>query len=174
VILSRNPAMVWHFQAHMQYELLQKREDAMPSLIKYAWPCLEVILEVANNQEKITYGELADRLGLQLAQQEWNTVLDSVAWRTKRDLGDDIDLTWVVVYASGRAKGLGRYFSNKGNAPGSTLLDPTNRAQVADYERKLKEIYEYTYELQRVEGGDRVTKVCREPNEGVRPGASTC
>jgi hypothetical protein len=52
----------------------------MPSLIKYSWPCLEVILEVANKQEKITYGELADRLGLQLAQQEWNTVLDSVAW----------------------------------------------------------------------------------------------
>ena len=133
----------------------------MPSLIKYSWPCLEVILEVASKQEKIPYGEMADRLGLQLAQQEWNTVLDSVAWRTKRDLGDDIDLTWVVVYATGPAKGLGRYFSNNGKAPGSTLLDPRNRTQVADYERKLKEIYECTYELQRVEGGDRVIKVPR-------------
>jgi hypothetical protein len=146
----------------MQYGLCQKSgRTTMASLIKYAWPCLKVILEVANNQEKITYGELANRLGLQLAQQEWNTVLDSVAWRTKRDLGNDIDLTWIVVYASGRAKGLGRYFSNNGKASGSVLLDPRDRAQVAEYERKLKEIYECTYELQRVEGGDRVIKVPR-------------
>jgi hypothetical protein len=144
-----------------KWAVAEKRgRTAMPSLIKYAWPCLKVILEVANNQEKINYGELADRLGLHLAQQEWNTVLDSVAWRTKRDLGNDIDLTLIVVYASGRAKGLGRYFSN-GKAPGSTLLDPRNRAQVADYECKLKEIYECTYELQRVEGEDRVMKVPR-------------
>jgi hypothetical protein len=133
----------------------------MPSLVKYAWPCLEVILEVTNNQETITYGELADRLGLKVAQQEWSTVLDSVAWRTKRDLGNDIDLTWIVVYASGRAKGLGRYFSNGGKASGSTLLDPKNSAQVADYKRKLKEIYGCTYELQRVEDEDRVIKVPR-------------
>jgi hypothetical protein len=102
-----------------KWAVAEKRgRTTMPSLIKYAWPCLKVILEVANNQEKINYGELADRLGLHLAQQEWNTVLDSVAWRTKRDLGNDIDLTLIVVYASGRAKGLGRYFSN-GKAPGS-------------------------------------------------------
>jgi hypothetical protein len=133
----------------------------VPSLVKYAWPCLEAIIEVANKQDKITYGELAHRLGLQLAQQEWNTVLDSVAWRTKRDLGDEIDLTWIVVYASGPAKSLGRYFSNGGQAPGSTLLDPGNRAQIDDYERTLKEIYEFTYALQRVEGEDKVIKIPR-------------
>jgi hypothetical protein len=32
---------------------------------------------------------------------------------------------------------------------------------VEDYKRKLKEIYECTYELQRVEGGDRVIKIPR-------------
>jgi hypothetical protein len=130
------------------------------SLVKYAWPCLEVILEVTNNQEKITYQGLADRLGLQLAKQEWHTVLDSVAWRTKRDLGNDIDLTLIVVYTTGPAKGLGRYFSND-KAPGSTVLDPRNTAQVEDYKRKLKEIYECTYELRRVEGGDRVIRTRR-------------
>jgi hypothetical protein len=130
----------------------------MASLVKHAWPCLEVLIEIANNQEKITYEELADRLGLKLARQEWHTVLDSVAWRTKRDLGDDIDLTWVVVYASGRAKGLGRYFSNNDTPPGSTLLDPKNREQVAEYEDKLKEMYEFTYELKQTEDGDRVIR----------------
>lgn len=130
------------------------------SLAKYNWRCLEVIIEVANKQEKITYQELADRLGLKLAKQEWHTVLDSVAWRTKTDLGNDIDLTWIVVYTSGAAKGLGHYFSN-GKAPGSTLLDPRDGAQVENYERKLKEIYECTYELRRVEGGDRIIKIPR-------------
>ena len=43
------------------------------SLVKYAWRCLEVILEVTNNQKKITYQDLADRLGLQLAKQEWQS-----------------------------------------------------------------------------------------------------
>ena len=130
------------------------------SLIKYAWRCLEVIIEAANKQEKITYQELADRLDLKLARQEWHTVLDAVAWRTKRDLGNDIDLTWIVVYASGPAKGLGHYFSN-GKAPGSALLNPKDSVQVEEYERKLKEIYECAYELRRVEGEDRVMKISR-------------
>jgi hypothetical protein len=55
----------------------------------------------------------------------------------------------------------GRYFSNGAKAPGSTLLDPKNWQQVADYERTLQEIYEYTYELQRIEGKDTVIKVPR-------------
>jgi hypothetical protein len=87
------------------------------------------------------------------------TVLDSVAWRTNRDV--DKDLTWNVVYANGPAKGLGRYFSNGGKAAGSTLLDPKDRARVAEYERELEEIYQFTYEVQRVEGEDRVIKVPR-------------
>ena len=131
----------------------------MPSLVRLSWPCLEAILESVNDRKKINYSELADKLNLKLARQEWHTVLDSVAWRTNRDVGKD--LTWNVVYARGPAKGLGRYFSNSGKAPGSTLLDPKDRAQVAEYERELEEIYKYTYELQRVEGEDRVIKVPR-------------
>ena len=70
----------------------------------------------------------------------------------KRELGDDFDLTWNVVYTSDPAKGLGRYFSNGDKAPGSTLLNPKDRKQVAEYERRLKEIYQHVYGLQKIEG----------------------
>jgi hypothetical protein len=108
----------------------------MASLLKHSWRCLEVIIESVNNRTKIKYGELADKLNLKLAQQEWNTVLDSVAWRTKRDIGSD--LTWNVVYARGPAKGLGHYFSNGNKKPGSTPLDPKDKKRVAEYESTLK------------------------------------
>jgi hypothetical protein len=96
-----------------------------------------------------------------LAKQEWDTVLHLIAGKMKRELGDDYDLTWNVVYATGPAKDLGRYFSNGKKAPGSTLLDPRDREQVADYERNLKEIYLYIYKLQRIDDKDQVTKVLR-------------
>jgi hypothetical protein len=137
----------------------QKGRTIMPSLLRYSWRCLQVILESTNNREKINYSELAHKLNLKLARQEWHTVLDSVAWRTKRDVG--YDLTWNVVYARGPAKGLGRYLSNGNKAPGSQLLDPEDEEQVAEYERTLQEIYEYTYELQRIDDEDRVVKISR-------------
>ena len=56
-----------------------------------------------------------------MANSEWNTVLDLIAKKTEREVGED--LTWNIVYATGPAKGLGRYFSKGGKAPGSTLLD---------------------------------------------------
>ncbi len=131
----------------------------MPSLSRHFWPCLKAICESVNNRKKITYGELANKLGLKLAQQEWNTVLDLIAGKTKREV--DNDLTWNVVYARGPAKGLGRYFSNGEKAPGSTMLNPKDQQQVADYERKLREIYEYSYELQKVEGADKLVATRR-------------
>jgi hypothetical protein len=131
----------------------------MPSLSRHFWPCLKAICESVNNRKKITYGELADKLGLKLAQQEWNTVLDLIAGKTKREV--DNDLTWNVVYARGPAKGLGRYFSNGEKAPGSTMLNPKDQQQVADYEGKLREIYENSYELQKVEGADKVVATPR-------------
>ena len=130
----------------------------MPSISRYFWPCLEVICQSINDRKKITYAQLADKLELGHPQQEWSTVLDLIAGKTRREVGDD--LTWNVVYTTGPAKGLGRYFSND-KMPGSTLLNPKDQKQVADYERKLKEIYEYTYELQKVEGEDKVIKVPR-------------
>jgi hypothetical protein len=53
------------------------------------------------------------------------------------------DLTLVVVYASGPAKGFPRYFSNVpgGAAPGTTMLDPEDDKQVADYERDLEHVF---------------------------------
>jgi hypothetical protein len=91
----------------------------VPSIVKHFWPCLEVICESINNRDKITYGELADRLGLKLAKQEWSTLLDLIAGKTRREIGDDYDLTWNVVYGpGGPAEGLGRYFSNGDKAPG--------------------------------------------------------
>jgi len=75
----------------------------MPSLSRYFWPCLAAICESINNKKKMTYGELAVRLKLKSAQQEWNTVLDLVAGKTKREVGHD--LTWNVVYATGPARG---------------------------------------------------------------------
>jgi hypothetical protein len=106
----------------------------MPSISRHFWPCLRVLCEQINNERwPITYGELASKLGLKLAQQEWNTLLDLVAGKTKRELGEDYDLTWIVVYANGPAKNLGRYFSNGSKTPGSTLLDPTNMQQRASH-----------------------------------------
>ena len=54
----------------------------------------------------------------------------------RRELGDDYDLTWNVVYGSGPASGLGRYFSNGGRMPGSTLLNPRDQDQKAEYENQ--------------------------------------
>jgi hypothetical protein len=125
---------------------------------KHFWRALEAIIESINNRQKIPYGKLADKLGLKIARQDdWSGLLDAIARKTDDDVG--YDLTWNVVYASGPAKGLGRYFRNRGEPPGSTLLDPQDRAQVAKYNRKLKEIYEHTYKLERVENKDIVIKV---------------
>jgi hypothetical protein len=131
----------------------------MPSLARHFWKCLDAIVESINDTRPITYGELAKKLNLRSSQQEWHTVLNLIAAKTKDEIGDD--LTWNVVYASGRAKGLGRYFSNGKKLPGSTLLDPRDRLQVAEYERKLKELYDYTYELRRVDGKDTIVKTPR-------------
>ena len=51
----------------------------MATPIKHFWPCIEVICESVNNRQKITYAELADKLGLELAKQEWSALLDLVA-----------------------------------------------------------------------------------------------
>src|SRR5262249_16536457 len=80
---------------------------AMSSISRHFWPCLRVLRERINNeQQRITYGELANKLGLKLARQEWNTLLDLIAGKTKRELGNGYDLTWIVVYANGPAKNL--------------------------------------------------------------------
>ena len=53
------------------------------------------------------------------------------------------DLTLVVVYASGPAKDLGRYFSNirGGRSPQSTALSPGNPQQVAAYKQAREQVF---------------------------------
>jgi hypothetical protein len=131
----------------------------MPSVVRHFWPCLKAICDSNNDMKKITYGELADKLGFSLARQEWSDLLDLIARKTRREV--ELDLTWNVVYASGPAKGLGRYFSNGDKAVGSTLLNPKDQEQIKEYERQLKEIYQYIYDLRKVDGADTVIKVPR-------------
>lgn len=135
----------------------------MRSLARHYWPCLETICETVNRGETITYGELADMLGLKLARQEWSALLDLIAGKTKREVGDD--LTWIVIYSQGPAKGLSRYFSNNNQLPGSASLNPKNSRQVADYKRTLKKIYKFTYTLRTA---DNVTSVVRVPRSRRR------
>jgi hypothetical protein len=131
----------------------------MPSIVRHFWPCIEVVCAGVNCRTKMTYGELADNLRLKLARQEWEGLLDLVAGKMKREIG--CDLTWNIVYATGAAKGLGRYFSNGDKEPGSTLLDPKDKKQVAEYECTLQEIYGYAYKLENIDGTDRLTKTRR-------------
>jgi hypothetical protein len=88
----------------------------MPSIIGHYTQCRRLLCLTAKRHETITYGALAKALGLKSPRQEWNTVLGPIAANEVRNTGHD--LTLVVVYASGPAKGLARYFSNiRGGAP---------------------------------------------------------
>ena len=120
------------------------------------WPCIELLCESINNRQKITYGDLAYRLDLPLARQEWEGLLNLIADKPKREVEDDI--TWVIVYGSGPAKDLGRYFSNGGKASASTPLDPKNHKQVDDYNNTLKEMFRNVYNVRDIEGKTLIVK----------------
>jgi hypothetical protein len=115
-----------------------------------------LLCESINNRQKITYGNLAHKLGLKLARQEWEGLLNLIADKSKREVDDDI--TWIIVYANGPAKDLGRYFSNGGKASGSTPLDPKNQKQVDDYNRALEAMYRNFYTLRDIEAATRIVK----------------
>ena len=120
------------------------------------WKCTGLLCESINNRQKITYGNLAHKLGLKLARQEWEGLLNLIADKSKREVDDDI--TWIIVYANGPAKDLGRYFSNGGKASGSTPLDPKNQKQVDDYNRALEAMYRNFYTLRDIEAATRIVK----------------
>lgn len=113
----------------------------MGSLHHYQSACRKVLCETAKRQQTITYGALADALGLASPRQQWSTLLHPLAESETKKTG--ADLTLVVVYASGPAKGLGRYFSNvRGGAPaGSTMLDPRDATQKAAYRQELQRVF---------------------------------
>ena len=110
----------------------------MPSLLHLKVRCRQVLCEAAKRRETIKYGELAKALGLPLARQQWNTVLDPIAIEERSSTGRD--LTQIVVYASGSLKGLGRYFSPK--APRTVRMDPNDNVQRVAYRRELEAIFD--------------------------------
>ena len=126
---------------------------------KIFWQCIRLLCDSINNQQRITYGDLAHQLGLPLARQEWEGLLNLIADKSKREVDEDI--TWIIVYASGPAKNLGRYFSNGGKASGSTPLDPKNQKQVDDYNRTLKKMFTNLYDLRDIDGNTRIVKQAR-------------
>jgi len=113
----------------------------MPTLIAHYAQCRKLLCQAAKRRERITYGALATALGLRSPRQKWNTVLGPIAADEVSNTG--YDLTLVVVYASGPAKNLGRYFSNiRGGAPPqSGTLDPLNAQQVAAYTQALDQVF---------------------------------
>jgi hypothetical protein len=114
---------------------------AWPSLLPYYAQCRKILCERAKQHKKITYGELADLLGLPSPQQRWSTVLDPISVdEVKRT---NHDLTLVVVYSQGPARGLGRYFSNvrAGQKPRTTMLNPRDESQRQQYERELQNVF---------------------------------
>ena len=82
----------------------------MGGLQNYYSQCRKILCLAAKRRETITYGALATQLGLKSPRQEWSTVLGPIAVDEAKKTGRD--LTLVVIYASGPAKGLSRYFSN--------------------------------------------------------------
>jgi len=86
--------------------------------------------------------------------------------------GKDKARSWLRRYVECRlrewsSEEIGTLFQHNGDkAPGSTLLDPKDQKQVADYERTLQEMYEYTYALKKIEGKDTVIKLPRSSRLG--------
>jgi hypothetical protein len=111
----------------------------MGSLLGQYAECRRILCQTAKRRETITYGALAEALGLKLAQQNWSSVLDPIYDAEMKLTGTD--LTLVVVYGSGAAKGLSRYFSN-GRAVQTTRLDPKDARQISKYEAALEKVFD--------------------------------
>jgi hypothetical protein len=114
----------------------------MGTLRGFQMRCREILCITAKRRETITFGNLAKALGLKSARQPWNTALHPLSESETKRSG--ADLTLIVVYASGPAKGLGRFFSNvRGGAPPrATMLDPRNAEQKAAYKEELERIFD--------------------------------
>lgn len=110
----------------------------MAKLIGHYDACRKILCETAKRRQKIYYSDLAKKLGLQLPRQRWNELLDPISKNEPRDL------TLVVVYKSGPAKNLSRYFSNirSGQEPRTEELNPHDPKQIEDYEKELAAVYD--------------------------------
>ena len=114
----------------------------MGNLQNYQAQCRKILCLAAKRRETINYAQLAAALGLKSPRQQWSTVLHPISEMEVKQTGED--LTLVVVYASGPAKGLPRYFSNVkgGAAPGTTMLNPKDDKQVAKYKRDRERVFD--------------------------------
>ena len=114
----------------------------MGSLLPYQSKCRRILCLSAKRRETIKYGELAAALGLKSPRQQWSSVLDPLSESEVKKTG--ADLTLIVVFASGPAKGLSRYFSNVrgGAAPGTTMLNPLDEKQVAAFKQELERVFD--------------------------------
>jgi hypothetical protein len=114
----------------------------MGNLRRYQDQCRKILCLAAKRRETITYGKLATALGLKSARQQWSTLLHPLSEIETKNTG--VDLTLIVVYASGPAEGLSRYFSNVrgGAAPGTNMLDPRDSRRVAEYRRELEKVFD--------------------------------
>jgi hypothetical protein len=112
------------------------------NLQNYQSQCRKILCLAAKRREPITYAQLAAALGLKSPKQQWSTVLHPISEAEVKQTGED--LTLVVVYGSGPAQGLSRYFSNLkgGAAPGTTMLDPKDEEQVAKYKRDRERVFD--------------------------------
>jgi hypothetical protein len=115
----------------------------MGNLKGYQSKCRKILCQTAKRRRTIrrtiTYGDLASALDLASPRQQWSTVLNPIYEEEMQNTGRDVTL--VVVYASGPARGLSRYFSN-GRAPQGTMLDPRNFQQVEDYKKELEKVFD--------------------------------
>ena len=111
----------------------------MGSLQKYKSQCRRILCEHAKCRKTITFGGLAKALELPSERQRWSTILNEISEDERKVTG--VDLTLIVVHASGRAMGLGRYF-NPFFAHGTALLDPENNQQVAQYRTELQKVFD--------------------------------
>jgi hypothetical protein len=119
----------------------QLQANLMPTLIAHRARCRRLLCQAAKRRKTITYGALAMALGLKSPRQAWSTVLGPIAANEVNKTGRD--LTLIVVYASGPAKDLGRYFSNirGGAAPQSGALSPRSTRHVAAYKRERERVF---------------------------------
>jgi hypothetical protein len=124
--------------------LRNRRTEAieMGNLLPYQSQCRKVLCLSAKRRETMTYGRLAAALDLKSPRQQWSTLLNPLSETETATTG--ADLTLIVVYASGPAEGLSRYFSNVrgGATPGTTMLDPGDAKQVAAYQQELEKVFD--------------------------------
>jgi hypothetical protein len=99
--------------------------------------CRAKLVDVARKRGKITYGQLANHLGV--ANQSVGLYLNAI-YKDEIATGYP-DLTLVVVY---KETGYGRY-NSRGRQPQSIKIDPNNKADRQVYDNDLRKVYAHPW-----------------------------